>query len=327
MRLLWLALTDSGPSQNILNILQPSDHLAPLQPVTRRLSLATVLLKSWLLYLLTTVRCALYGALWSISGRWGWRIHTTVAHLPFGLVLKSTRASHGDGDALRMLDTLRVNSVNAPILIDSVHDGHVAHALSTYVDGEWCPAVHDLSRQDKERLVGDVRNQFASLYSQTHTTIVDHPICTISYTTVVDPRVSWVSERGLQLRSNEEFFRQVWLGIDFEKNQHTVRPRIEPVIIAARVERIVFCHGDLAERNLIFPGGLSAWRQGRSRVCLIDWEFAGWMPEPWDALKATISECEADNEWTRMVRAIFPRAGQFLDADWIWRAEAGMGII
>jgi thiamine kinase-like enzyme len=138
-----------------------------------------------------------------------------------------------------------------------------------------------------------------------------------------DPRMSWCHESTFP--STKEFFRKAWLGLDPVRNRDTIRPRIEPFI--ERPCRVVFCHGDLKPRNMIFPGGLDAWRQGRTRVCLIDWEYAGWMPEPWDAIKAAMEECEADSEWLQVVRQIFPEQGPYLDAEWLWRSESRMMLI
>ena len=62
-------------------------------------------------------------------------------------------------------------------------------------------------------------------------------------------------------------------------------------------------------------------------VCLIDWEMAGWMPLPWDALKATWLTFESDNEWRMMMFSLFPECQQELTADWEWRLLSNVTIV
>ena len=60
---------------------------------------------------------------------------------------------------------------------------------------------------------------------------------------------------------------------------------------------------------------------------LIDWEFSGWMPAPWEALKATWLCFDTDDEWLSLMKATFSEYSDVLDADWLWRSESGVTIL
>ncbi|KAI0670468.1 hypothetical protein C8Q78DRAFT_992038 [Trametes maxima] len=79
----------------------------------------------------------------------------------------------------------------------------------------------------------------------------------------------------------------VWLGLDFPRNANTLRPVVRPLIERLDGAPAVFCHGDILPKNLMLPGGFEKWRLGTAPLALIDREYAGWPPAPWEALKAT----------------------------------------
>jgi hypothetical protein len=59
---------------------------------------------------------------------------------------------------------------------------------------------------------------------------------------------------------------------------------------------IVFAHADLAKSNII----LSEAGDGPCRlVAIIDWHQAGWYPQPWEYLKAALTDVY-DSEWVRV---------------------------
>ncbi len=71
--------------------------------------------------------------------------------------------------------------------------------------------------------------------------------------------------------------------------------------IAGRSWRIIFAHGDLGPHNLL-------WRDGKI-VAVIDWEFAGWLPEYWDytrIFKVIYPDNPADQEWWKMLQDFIP---------------------
>jgi len=73
--------------------------------------------------------------------------------------------------------------------------------------------------------------------------------------------------------------------------------------------------------------GLEKWRRGETKLYIIDWEFAGWAPFPWDALKATWLCVEEDDEWQKLVKSIFPDSCEYLDADWQWRSKGYVTLL
>jgi hypothetical protein len=152
-------------------------------------------------------------------------------------------------------------------------------------------------------------------------------ICNASGGPVNDPRIPWVAQENPRTFSScQEFAAEVWTGLDWPSNRDTLQPELQPVIERDGVP-IVFTHGDLLPRNMIFPGGLSRWRSGGEKICIIDWEYGGWMPNFWDPLKATWLECEPDTDWLETIRAIFPECSQDLDADWQWRSRSMVTIV
>jgi hypothetical protein len=250
-----------------------------------------------------------------------------VWRLPFGLVLKKSTHDNPDIEAaaLQFLEASKIAGVNFPHLVDHVSSTGLSFMLSTYISGiDGSDAWNDLSQHDWPRIEGDLHDQLMSLRRQSSSS--NHRICSATGGVIEDPRIPWVAEQKTEINSTEEFFRQVWLGLDWPRNRDTIRPRIEPVI--QRPVPIVFCHGDVFMKNFIFPGGLETWRAGGSRVYLIDWEYAGWMPEPWEALKCTSLECEVlDSLWIQRVRRILPQSSDYLNTDWLWRSEANVTIV
>ncbi|KAI0369972.1 hypothetical protein BV20DRAFT_912680, partial [Pilatotrama ljubarskyi] len=73
---------------------------------------------------------------------------------------------------------------------------------------------------------------------------------------------------------------------------------------------------DVLPKNLILPGGSDKWRAGSTQLYLIDWEFAGWTPLPWEALKATwlVVDPEED-DWYDMMMRVFRES--LAELDWL----------
>lgn len=299
-----------------------------LPPVLRRASPVTRLV-GWLLRRLpASWRCALYGSAIKLCTRLGFALlEDQVVRLPFRIVLKDCSFSGSvEGDALRYID--HVPGVNAPILLDHVAHGHRRFLATQYIEGVTVGRVwDDLTASDKDRLVEDLRSQFDALAK--YTASPDHPICNASGSFINDPRIHWVASRNPRVfDSPAEFLQEVWLGIDWPRLRDRLYPIIRPLIDRKGPEVVpIFCHGDVCPPNLILPGGLNAWRAGRSRICLVDWEMAGWMPAPWEALKATFLAVEEDDEWMTLMRRVFPASAEYLDADWQWRLHSNVTLV
>lgn len=251
-----------------------------------------------------------------------------VYRLPFGLVLKVTQrlrigTTNVEADALRFVNNLD-HAVHCPQFIDAVlTDTNKTYLLSTWIHGDLAAVVwDDLSSQDKAHLIGDLRERFCRLRLQTSGS---HIICNASNAPVEDPRIPWFSDTNPQtLVTSQEFSMVVWHGLNFKRNQ-TLKAFMMPLIDRPDIP-VTFCHGDLMPRNLIFPGGLEHWRLGHSRIGIIDWEFAVWMPCYWDPLKATCMT-DPDDEWFQMARLIFPEDVTCLDVDWEWRSRSGVQLV
>ncbi|KAF8908502.1 hypothetical protein CPB84DRAFT_1766786 [Gymnopilus junonius] len=260
------------------------------------------------------------------------RITSRVFRLPFGLVLKTFSELPVEADALKLVESLR--GIHTPYLVDYTSLDSRGFLLTTWVEGETLGHAWDrLSATDKQRVVVDLRSQFDQMRQQT---ISSPPrprmICNASDGPINDPRIPWVGEENAQtFQAPPQFAEQVWIGLDWKNNRDTLKPLLQPLIDRPDVH-VVFSHGDLLPKNLILPGGLTKWRSSSSlddstKITIIDWEFAGWMPNFWDSLKATWMECEADTEWTEMIRCIFPECAVELDADWQWRSRSRVTIL
>ncbi|KAI0755183.1 hypothetical protein C8Q80DRAFT_416807 [Daedaleopsis nitida] len=196
----------------------------------------------------------------------------------------------------------------------------------TWIDGDCCENVwQSLTPRDKKRIVSELRTLIGIIRERTagHT----HPICATSGHPISDPRVPWASEDLRTFSSPREFFEQVWLGLDFPHLRNTIAPVIRPLVTREDIP-IVFCHGDIYPKNIILPGGLAQWRAGTTSLHLIDWELSGWMPLPWEALKATWLICDhEEDEWYAMMQDVFPESSAELEADWLWRTQSNIPIL
>ncbi|KAF7793920.1 hypothetical protein EIP86_005042 [Pleurotus ostreatoroseus] len=88
-------------------------------------------------------------------------------------------------------------------------------------------------------------------------------------------------------------FNEAW-GHKFVPDKH---PEHQEAFkkVAGRPWKIMLAHGDLGPHNIL-------WRDGKI-VAIIDWEFAGWLPEYWDYVqswKAIFPNLDGQ-EWWRML--------------------------
>ena len=266
----------------------------------------------------------LYSVLARASSFFGKSPYRHIYRLPFNLVLKtSTRSRLVEADALRFVGSL--NGINAPVLIDSASTPQIAYILSTWIDGDCCYEVWEqLTPSDKETMVEDLRSQFDALRLQT--TTYDHVICSASGDGIEDPRIPWLYENPRMFTSYRDFMEQVWPGLDFTRNRDTLYPLLQPFVERDDVP-VVFSHGDLLPKNLIIPGGLEQWRRDHKPLCIVDWEHAGWMPFPWEVLKATWLLFDQEEDWYKMMAEVFSESRTELEMDWQWRSRSGIPIV
>jgi Choline/ethanolamine kinase len=290
-------------------------------PWTRpKLSLPLKLLKGFLALIPQRIKPLLYNIWARISVHIYSPVTPNVFHLPFGLALKiAPGPSHAEADALRFINTMP--GVHTPHLLDSVPTQEKHYLLTTWVEGDCMADVWDeLTLCDKEKIVNDLRHQLSQMRLQTRSSTAR--ICNASSGPIDDPRVPWIAREDPRTFSNhKEFAEEVWPG-----DREDLRPILRPVMERSDVP-IVFSHGDILPKNLIFPESLDHWRSGSIPICIIDWEYAGWMPDYWDPLKMTWMECERDTEWLQMARGIFPECDTELDADWEWRSRSRITLI
>ncbi|PPQ92603.1 hypothetical protein CVT25_007296 [Psilocybe cyanescens] len=253
----------------------------------------------------------------------GWSPYHNIFCLPFKLVMKTTDRAV-EADALRFVASLR--GIDAPTLIDFSSAPGKTYILSTWIDGDCVSDIWErLTLLDKEMIVQDMKSQYSAMRQETSTR--DHVICSASGVSIEDPRVPWLEELpDATFSSSRQFMEQVWVGLN---NDRTPRPLYQMLIpLIQRDTPIVFTHGDALPKNIILPGGLELYRRGHSRLCIIDWEYAGWMPEPWEAIKATWLVSDRDEEeWYRMMREVFPDQCEVLDAEWEWRTQLRITIL
>lgn len=297
------------------------------QTVKRSLSQCIVM---WTLRLIPTAfKPFLYEYAAKLSTRFGYRVTWMVCRLPFNLALKIT-SNHAIGvneaNAIRFVESLK--GVHTQRLIDYASDFKTkkVYMLTTYISGDRiCDLWDDLTESDRSMLITQLRSQVCAMRKQTIT--YDHVICDASGGVVDDPRIPWVIEDDPKIfTSPTEFFEMVWPGLNRTMIPEDLRARVRPFIERNDVP-VVFCHGDMIPRNLILPGGLSEWRKGRTTVCLIDWQTAGWMPPSWEALKATWMCVMPDETWFLMMKDLFPESSAELDMDYDWRRRGRVTIV
>ncbi|KAJ8473228.1 hypothetical protein ONZ45_g2007 [Pleurotus djamor] len=300
----------------------------PLPQIRRTIPFSHRTIRFLLACLPDALKLRMYGFIHALATRKKWHdLHPSILRLPFSLVLKVSEDHSviNESAALKLLETENIQGINAPFLVDNVVGPNSSFLLSTFMCGDQCGramANEMLLPSDWDRLILDLRDQFESLHAQTISN--DHVICNAAGLIPNDPRALWIAERNADVSSVEKFFKQIWIGLDGPK-QKAIRPVIEPLI--AQSSSLVFCHGDLAPRNLIFSDGLQSWRDGRSRVAIIDWEYAMWATQPWEALKSIVCVPYPDDEWVLAVRRIFPSSNAYLDAELLWRAKSGVMLI
>lgn len=286
---------------------------------------AHAIIRVFLRFVPVRLKPFLYEQLAKASARNGRKLYTSIFRLPLNLVLKfSLETTPNEACGLQVAGSIR--EVHAPLLIDHVSTTDCSYTLMTWIDGDCCADIWDtLTPTDKKRLVLELRAQIGAM--QQRTAGRSHSICAASGGFVSDPRIPWAGEEPCIFSSPTDFFKQVWIGLDFPRLRDTVKPVIQPLVDRDNVP-IVFCHGDILPKNLILPGGLARWRSGSTTICLIDWEYSGWMPLPWEALKATWLVCDRDEEeWYGLMRDVFPESSAELEADWLWRTKSGIPIL
>ncbi|KAH7883399.1 protein kinase subdomain-containing protein PKL [Phlebopus sp. FC_14] len=292
--------------------------------------------RPFLLRLLRILLC-LVPSSWRISIYKAWienhRITTALYHnvyrLPFGLVLKTGRKyPHVEADALRFVNTL--SGIHAPYLIDAVFDGNTTFLLTNWIGGDCVTDDHvwdAMTVEDWARLEQQLRSQLGSMRRQTLMSHADQAICNASGGPIDDPRIPWVARENPRIfTSSRDFAAEVWTGLHWPSNCDTLLPLLKPLIERDDVP-IVFSHGDILPKNMILPGGLNCWRTSGEMVCIIDWEYAGWMPIFWDALKATWMGVDVDDFWMQFGRRVFPEFIEELEADWEWRSRSQVLIL
>lgn len=274
-----------------------------------------------------TLKPMLYEFLCKLSVLSGNQTHYSgIYRLPMNLVLKvSTDPTGNEAAALRFIKS--IHGIQAPRLIDHACTARRTYLLTTWIQGDTVADIWgQLTESDKAQLAAQLREQVSGLHEQTVTNASQHSISLASGDPIIDPRVPWLADDPRVFTTTRDLFQQLWVGLDYPWNVEVLQSRLQPLIEREDVP-VVFCHGDILRKNLILPGGLQKWRSGASVVCLIDWEYAGWMPLPWDALKATWMTYSPEDEWYRMMKVVFPEANAELDADWLWRSRSRVPIV
>ncbi|RPD67381.1 hypothetical protein L226DRAFT_542479 [Lentinus tigrinus ALCF2SS1-7] len=228
------------------------------------------------------LRSTLYRQLAQVSTRFGYQLSTDVFRSILGL--------------------------HVPHLIDYVVASSGSYTLMSWIDGDCCNDIWgELTPMDKARLIAELRAQIHFL--RKHTIGRSRTIRASSGAPVSDPRVPWIADDGPRIFSiPSDFFKQVWLGLDYPRQRDTIKPIIQPLVDREDVP-IVFCYGDLLPKNIILPGGLARWRAGTTPLYPIDWEYSD------------------EEQWYGMMREVFPDYSAELEADWLWWTKSGIPIV
>lgn len=229
-----------------------------------------------------------------------------------------------EADSLHIVQNLY--GVHTPHLIDyTPAAADHGFLLTTWVDGPILGEVlDDLESSDIDKVVEDLAGQFQVLQAHTMSP-PSHAIFDVSGGPMDDTRIPWVFRENPRVFTSQQDFRnEVWMGLDWQINSE-LKTFMEPWIHGADAQ-VVLCHGDLQPWNIIVPGGLDAWRAGKSSLCLIDWQYCAWAPDYWDALKATWME-SPEEKWSVICRRIFKKHLPVMDADYHWRKTSRVLIL
>lgn len=220
---------------------------------------------------------------------------SNVRFLPFGLVIKITRARGAhEADILRFVRSH--TTIPVPRVILSAQDSMYVYTLMTevkgrHLEGAW-PRLDDKKRV---KLIAELRSYVVQLRSLQPTHPNPSSVCGLNGTSIRDYRISTPAVGPFE---NEAGFNDCLIA--------AADPFMDPDDLSdirqtmLEDHRIMFTHGDLAPRNILVDDDGSV-------AAIVDWENAGWFPEYWELVKALYcSTIEKDAAWEAAVREIVP---------------------
>ncbi|KAI1460436.1 hypothetical protein F4805DRAFT_417523 [Annulohypoxylon moriforme] len=228
--------------------------------------------------------------------------YATVQRLPFGLYLKYT----GEADCARNeFNALRVvrqhTSIPVPKALDMIfREGDLdgAYMLMTRVPGfpiSLCQNI--LSDRDMEQIANQLKDYVAQLRDipQLAKPNMFGSICNTLGEARRDSRVHGLSPVGPF--ADEAAFSQLLRFSD------------DP---ARRGHKILFTHADLNARNILIDQIVqSDGSIGWNVTGIVDWEFAGYLPEYWDCTKSMFEGFRWSLRYNDMMKSVFSEFGDY----------------
>ncbi|PPQ69923.1 hypothetical protein CVT26_013249 [Gymnopilus dilepis] len=194
-------------------------------------------------------------------------------------------------------------SIPVPRVLDVFEFNGMVHILQEYVDGDLLVDIWPtLDPDSRRRCMQQLRGYLDELRSLSP----PHPgrVEAVNSSCCVDDRIS----SSWRLFDNVDDFTE-FLGYEVFRSDSQRYPEIQEPLkkIAGRQWRTVFSHGDLGPHTIL-------WKDGKI-VSIIDWEFAGWLPEYWDYTRSYFGSIRSSPDWWEMLQGIAVRYPEELEVE------------
>lgn len=222
------------------------------------------------------MRARIYDALVLAGLRlYGTTLSMTVYRLPFGLYLRRgspNLASKYRVEANTLQIVEKLTRIPAPRAIDVLETRRFSYLLMTRVPGRPIgQMVNSMTDEQMEQAVVDLKQYIFELRKIPKNKTSEFQICNSMGGGILDWRIPDSQREELRFSTESEF------------NKYLTDPFWNEIRKRAAVSHdvqhdIVFTHGDLNPRNILFENGKISG--------IVDWENAGWFPEYWEYTKA-----------------------------------------
>lgn len=212
---------------------------------------------------------------------------------PDNTVVKSgAKILKDEGDAMILAAEL---DLPAPRLVDFNGTRQTVEGFGgfrmTYIEGQTLEEVwQDMLQDQKLDICQQLREIIEKMRTQESKTGV---IGSVSGGILREPRYIDVFSGG-PFKCEADFNRDFVLAL-FPKTPSAIQNGLAKTVLTNH--RIVFSHGDLSPRNILVKD---------DKVTLIDWEYAGWLPEWWEYYKF-FDQPTKHKDWVEYHEHIFPQ--------------------
>ncbi|KAG5933671.1 hypothetical protein E4U53_000917 [Claviceps sorghi] len=257
---------------------------------------ATVMSMAWRL-LPAFVRIRAYRGLAFLGFHmYGGSCSFSVQRLPFGMYLKVHRDRSVLENEYAALQLVRRHTlVPVPQTLDLVSDSSDSYLLTTKLPGKVAGAYIDtLSDSEETALVHDLQEALSQLRAIPKQVAPEYAIASVLGKACRDGRITSLLSPEMENRAGP--------FVDESAFHDLLRIGALPDVSQHNGHRIVFTHGDLNPRNILIHNGRFSG--------IVDWAFAGWMPEYWEYTKIRFAT-RLNQRWLRVTGKALEPFGNF----------------